>query len=401
MIIPNYDIEDDVVSNFRQLYDFMPDRCVQMLICGPFPSGKTNTLMHMIMELLFFDKIFLHAKNLEQSKYQNLMDVFQPISDEVGYDVIEASNVSELTDDGQKLVIFDDFVCDKNQKPLVAYFIPGRHKNCSVIYLSQSYYKTPKDIRLNCSHFSIYDFPSANERSLICRENSIPKESYEKAIKEPYCFVYIDKPRKFTTKNFNEKICNNIMSYSNGLLPSPSSSMISESIRGLPGVGFKLTDDGDYDIDNKKLRNVADPQSNSDTSTKKYVDQINTNITNKFSDYLKKDGSDKMTGLLNMDNRRIEIVGPGRHGTADALTRLQLEAFYFDLDVDDDKIEAQNPIDMGNKKIAGLQDPLNHKDAATKFYIDSSMSLKADKTELSDYQKKNGKNNITRQYGRK
>ena len=63
------------------------------------------------------------------------------------------------------------------------------------------------------------------------------------------------------------------MRYSNGLLPSPSSPTISESIHGLPGVGFKLTDDGDYDIDNKKLRNVADPQSNSDASTKKYVDQ--------------------------------------------------------------------------------------------------------------------------------
>ena len=211
MIIPNYDVKDDVVSNFRQLYDFMPNQCFRMLVCGPSGSGKTNTLMHMIYNLLYFDKIYLYAKNLEQSKYKNLMDMFQPVSDEAGYDVIEASNdqilpVSELTDDGQILVIFDDFVCDKNQKPLVDYFIRGRHKNCSVIYLSQSYYKTPKDIRLNCSHFSIYDFPSANERSLICRENSFPKELYEKATKETYCFVYIDKPRKFTTKNFNEKI---------------------------------------------------------------------------------------------------------------------------------------------------------------------------------------------------
>ena len=211
MIIPNYDVEDDMVSNFRQLYDFMPDRCFRMLICGPSGSGKTNTLMHMIYDLLYFDKVYLYAKNLEQSKYQNLMDVFQPISNEVSYDVIETSNdeiipVNDLDSESQKLVIFDDFVCDKNQKPLVDYFIRGRHKNCSVIYLSQSYYKTPKDIRLNCSHFSIYEFPSANERSLICRENSIPKELYEKATKEPFCFVYIDKPRKFTTKNFNEKI---------------------------------------------------------------------------------------------------------------------------------------------------------------------------------------------------
>ena len=94
---------------------------------------KTNTLMHMIYNLLYFDKIYLYAKNLEQSKYQDLMDKFEPMSDEAGYDVIEASNdqiipVNDLGSDNQKIVIFDDFVCDRNQKPLVDYFIQGRHK---------------------------------------------------------------------------------------------------------------------------------------------------------------------------------------------------------------------------------------------------------------------------------
>ena len=211
MKIPNYDTDDKVTSNFKQIYDFMPDRCFRMLICGPSGSGKTNTLMHMIYNLLYFDKIYLYAKNLDQSKYQNLMDIFKPISDEVGYDVIEASNdqiipVKDLDSESQKIAIFDDFVCEKNQKPLEDYFIQGRHKNCSVIYLSQSYYKTPKNIRLNCSHFSIYEFPSANESRLICNENKIPKELYEKATRDPFSFIYIDKPRKFTTKNFNGKI---------------------------------------------------------------------------------------------------------------------------------------------------------------------------------------------------
>ena len=167
MKIPNYDAEDDTVSNFKQLYDFMPHQCFRMLICVPSGSGKTNTLMHMIYNMPYFDKVYLYAKNLEQSKYQNVMENFQPIGDEAGYDVIEARN--------DEIIPVED-LCDKNQKPLVDYFIRGRHRNCSVIYLSQSYYKTPKDIRLNCSHFSIYNFPSRNESSLICCENSIPKE---------------------------------------------------------------------------------------------------------------------------------------------------------------------------------------------------------------------------------
>ena len=88
MMIPNYDVGDDAASNFKQLYDFMPNQCFRMLVCGPSGSGKTNTLMHMIYNLLYFDKVYLYAKNLEQSKYQNLMDIFQPISNEAGYDVI-------------------------------------------------------------------------------------------------------------------------------------------------------------------------------------------------------------------------------------------------------------------------------------------------------------------------
>ena len=39
------------------------------------------------------------------------------------------------------------------------------------------------------------------------------------------------------------------MSYSKGLLPSSSTA---SPQRGLPGVGYALTDDGNYDIQNKK-----------------------------------------------------------------------------------------------------------------------------------------------------
>ena len=50
----------------------MPDNNFRMLIAGPSGSGKTNTLMHMLMKpLVYFDKLYLYAKNLEQGKYQD------------------------------------------------------------------------------------------------------------------------------------------------------------------------------------------------------------------------------------------------------------------------------------------------------------------------------------------
>jgi len=208
MEIPNYDSKNDKTNSYKQLYEYMPNDTFRMLICGGSGSGKTNLLYHMLTKpLVRCDQIHLYAKNLEQEKYQNMIKIFNEISQSVGYDVLVCSNndivpVEDLENEAQKIVIFDDYVCDKNQKPLIDYFIRGRHKNCSVIYLSQSFYGTPKDIRLNCSHFCVYEFPSSNERSLISRELGVDKERYIKATNKPYSFLYVDKPKKVSNRNF-------------------------------------------------------------------------------------------------------------------------------------------------------------------------------------------------------
>ena len=172
------------------------------------------------------------------------------------------------------------------------------------------------------------------------------------------------------------------MSYSNGKLPEDTFSheKIIEIVKGLPGVGFKLTDAGDYDMQNKKLRNVASPETNNDATTKSYVD-------NKA---LLVDGSNKMLGALNMDNRRIENVAPARHGFSDAVSSLHLTTFFFDLNTNDGKIEAQNPIDMKNEKISNLAEGTDNSDAITKHQLETGLAPKADKTELSNYLKKDG-----------
>ena len=214
MEIPNYDVKGDKDSNFTQLYPYMPDRCFRMLICAPSGSGKTNLLLHMINKpLLFFDKIYLYAKNLQQNKYQYLLKKFEPLSKKYGYNIIEASNgeiipLPDMDDGNQKLIIFDDYLNTgaKNDREIRNYFTNSRNKNCSCIYLSQSFYNTDKTIRLNCSHHCIFDFPSKNEQSRICQELNVKKDDYLLATNEPYTFLYVDKPRKFNSKNFTEII---------------------------------------------------------------------------------------------------------------------------------------------------------------------------------------------------
>ena len=212
MNIPSYDSRDDKITNYRQIQSFMPEENFRMLVTGPSGCGKTNTLIHLLTKpLVYFDKLYLYAKNLEQGKYHNLIKRFENISKQVGYNVLEYSNgkiipVSKLDNDLPKVVIFDDFICEKKQNPLVEYFIRARHKNCSVIYLIQSFYKTPKDIRLNCSHFCVYEFPSNNERGLVTRELGVSKDQYKKATEKPYSFLYVDKPKKTTRWNFTGRV---------------------------------------------------------------------------------------------------------------------------------------------------------------------------------------------------
>ena len=94
------------------------------------------------------------------------------------------------------------------------------------------------------------------------------------------------------------------MGFSNGQLESSSTSGRGEKgDPGLPGIGFSLTDDGNFDIDSKRLTEVAPPIDNNDAATKEYVDNNLPAID--LSPYLKRDGTTSMTGNLNMNNHKI------------------------------------------------------------------------------------------------
>ena len=107
MKIPNYDLGSSK-SNYKQGHPCMPEDVFRMLICGPSNSGKTKTLLHMLYELLEYDKIYLFSKNLHQNKYQDLLQEFaEKINPQVGYEVIEAHGeeiipLEELPADNQK-----------------------------------------------------------------------------------------------------------------------------------------------------------------------------------------------------------------------------------------------------------------------------------------------------------
>ena len=71
-------------------------------------------------------------------------------------------NIDEYnTDKERKILIgFDDMIADMiNNKKLYSIvtdlFIRGRKLNISLVFITQSYFKVPKDVRLNSTHFFI------------------------------------------------------------------------------------------------------------------------------------------------------------------------------------------------------------------------------------------------------
>ena len=70
------------------------------------------------------------------------------------------------------LIVFDDMIADminnKKLNPIVTeLFIRGRKLNISIVFIAQSYFKVPKDVRLNSTHFFIMNILNKRELQQI------------------------------------------------------------------------------------------------------------------------------------------------------------------------------------------------------------------------------------------
>ena len=130
------------------------------------------------------------------------------------------------------------------------------------------------------------------------------------------------------------------MSYSNGLLSDQSYQTVNKYVqRGLPGVGFKLTVMGDYDMQNKKIVNVDEGENNQDVVNKHQLDVGLQTKPNK-TDVLLLDGTTHMVGDL--DLRGNKIILPGE---------IQMDRkLITNLDTDENQdLSAVNMITLKNK----------------------------------------------------
>ena len=57
-------------------------------------------------------------------------------------------------------------------------FLRGRKRNISIVFITQSYFKVPKDVRLNSTHIFIMKMPNKRELQQIALNHSSDVDSF-------------------------------------------------------------------------------------------------------------------------------------------------------------------------------------------------------------------------------
>ena len=215
---------------------YISDHPYRILIIGGSGWGKTNVLLNLINNQSDIDKICLHVKDPHEAKYQFLITKREStglkhfndpkVSIEYSNDMQAVyKNIDEYNVDKErkKLIVFDDMIVDminntKLNSIVTESFIKSRESTISLVFITQSHFKVPKDARLNSIHFFIMKIPNKRELQEIAL-NHLSDINFKDFIKiykectaEPYSFLVndtilaSDNPFKIQKKSFQHII---------------------------------------------------------------------------------------------------------------------------------------------------------------------------------------------------
>ena len=211
---------DNIANNnnkgHNEKWPYIPDHPYRILIIGGSGSGKTNTLLNLINEQKYIEKIYLYAKDLSEPKYEYLIKNRKNTGIKHLNDGNAFTEYSSMMDDVYKninfynsnrkrkiLIVFDNMIADfmtnkKFQSIIKELFIRCRKLNISLVFITQSYFSVPKDVRLNATRHLIMKINNKRELQNIATNHSADIDYkdfikiYRECIKEPYNFLTID-----------------------------------------------------------------------------------------------------------------------------------------------------------------------------------------------------------------
>ena len=197
-------------------WSYIPNHPYRILIIGGSGSGKINLVLNLIENQPDIDKTYLYAKDAYEAKYQYLINkrecvginhfndskAFIEYSNDMhdGYKNIDDYNSDK---ENKILIVFDDMIADMihNEKLtsiVTELYIRGRKLNISLVFITQSHFKVPKNVRLNTSHFFMSKIPNKRELQQIAINHSSDisakdfENIYKKCTSELYSFLVND-----------------------------------------------------------------------------------------------------------------------------------------------------------------------------------------------------------------
>ena len=144
--------------------------------------------MNLIKNQPDIDKIYFYAKDPYETKYQYVIIKTEGVGigrfndpkafieySNAMYDVYQIINYYNIDKENKILKVFDDMIANminnKKQNSVVTeLFIRERKSNISLVFITQSFFKVPKDVRLNTTHFLSQKF-QIEESLRILHEN--------------------------------------------------------------------------------------------------------------------------------------------------------------------------------------------------------------------------------------
>lgn len=183
---------------------------------APSGSGKTNWLMNLISLMSAkpkgtFADITIITRNADEPLYKWLTDICDDVK--IHESLNELPVLDKMDKDVNHLVCIDDMVLEKNQDRIKNYYIRCRKLNCSIAYLSQSYFAIPKIIRNNCNYLVLLKLSGHREVNMILSEGGLGVSKdcllklYQDATAEkfsPFIIDYDEDPSKRYRKGFLE-----------------------------------------------------------------------------------------------------------------------------------------------------------------------------------------------------
>ena len=204
---------DNVINDNNEKHNeklpYIPDHPYRILVIGGSGSGKTKTLLNLINEEEDIDKIYLYAKDLSEPKYEYLIKNrknagIKHLNDSKAFieysntmnDVYENIDIYNPNRKRKVLIVFDDMIEDimtnNNFKSIIKeLFIRCRKINILLVFITQSYFSVPKDVRLNSTHYLIMKINNRKELQNITINQSADigyrdfTKIYRECTKEP------------------------------------------------------------------------------------------------------------------------------------------------------------------------------------------------------------------------